>query len=123
MQSVQRWVWTAILNTLVNEDKHRVPLITTGVFENTSFFGFADGKFSLVGTGQIIVPSLNAENPFASGYVNVHPQATVFATWQDVTMPREPVDRTLEKFVKSVSDVIPKFEQLSSEPKVKASRP
>jgi uncharacterized membrane protein YcgQ (UPF0703/DUF1980 family) len=40
----------------------------------------------------------------------VETQATVYVTWQDPFMPREPVQRTIEDFVKLVANVVPRFD-------------
>jgi len=40
----------------------------------------------------------------------VNTQATVCVTWQDTFMPPEPVERTLEDFVKIVADIVPRFD-------------
>jgi hypothetical protein len=57
------------------------------------------------------VPSFSTQHPFAAGNVNVFPGATVFVTWQDATMQREPIDTTLDRFFKSVATVIARFDR------------
>jgi type I restriction enzyme S subunit len=38
-------------------------------------------------------------------------QATVCVTWQDPFMPPEPVERTMDDFVKLVADIVPRFDR------------
>ena len=37
-------------------------------------------------------------------------QVAVTVTFQDITMPREPIDRTLENIVETTANIIPRFE-------------
>jgi hypothetical protein len=61
--------------------------------------------------GVFVVPTEPASEK-QSPEVQVKGQATVFVAFQNVAMPREPVDRTLEQIVKCVADIIPRFDAL-----------
>lgn len=101
----------ALLDDLVNADKHRLPLLTITAFDKTELLQLTSSGFTLIGNAPTWVPSFSAEHPFAGNNVQVYPSATMLVTWQDLRMPREPVDRTLENFIKCVADVVPRFEQ------------
>jgi hypothetical protein len=92
------------LKLLVNSDKHRLPVLVGG---------------DLRGVTTVIrrlstSPALPADSsPAASGNeqpVDMHAQLSIFVALQDAAVPREPVERTLENIVKSVADVIPRFD-------------
>jgi hypothetical protein len=43
--------------------------------------------------------------------MDVNVQAAVQITSQDVSMPREPLERTLEQILNTVAGLIPRFDQ------------
>jgi hypothetical protein len=113
------------LHELVNEDKHRMPLLTIA---GISSFGLTFSQATSVSAIQrraggiyisassvtsISSPSHFTSNSVAlqSGAMHVDGQASVFVALQDVAMPREPVERTLEQIIETVANVIPRFEQ------------
>jgi hypothetical protein len=63
----------------------------------------------------MIIPHPDTTRPRPPGEpprsVEVDGQATVFVSVQDALMPLEPVDLTLEKIVKCVTDIVPRFER------------
>ena len=42
--------------------------------------------------------------------VQMKGEVAIYVTWQDLTMPREPVERTLEQIVKTAANIIPRFD-------------
>jgi hypothetical protein len=107
------------LEELVNEDKHRLPVLTIGhlVSADVDVFMKNNGEYGLVGqTGNSLAflgfPAgyLPTQTPDNRGYMQVKGKATGFVAFEDVTMPREPVDRTLEQIIETVSNIIPRFD-------------
>ncbi len=116
------------LHELVNFDKHRMPLLTIGPIDTfTASFPagasfsidsngsvFSDG-FVMAGSVTIGARYLTTESvTLHSDAMHVDTQATIYVTLQDVTMPREPVERTLEQIVERVADAIPRFDEFFS---------
>ena len=50
------------------------------------------------------------DQPAFQSDVEMKGKATIYVTWKDASMPREPVDLTLEKIIKRVGDIIPRFD-------------
>jgi hypothetical protein len=93
-----RYARLGLFRILVNIDKHRLPLVTKGELSG--------GRFS------IDFPSdINPQLAITEAEAKVQAQTTVHVTWQDSAMPREPVQRTIEDFVKLVANIIPRFER------------
>lgn len=118
------------LSLLVNEDKHRLPLLTVAFAHTASMQILVDGEFvfglagcmirrglagekivgGLAGIGTTLPapdPALPSQSPRD---VKVEGQVTVFVALQDPTMPREPVDRTIGDVVECVANIIPRFD-------------
>jgi hypothetical protein len=103
-----------LLHALVNEDKHRLPLLTLA-HASANELEIRTPQGRIIGSGgltTLTTPafSLTAEDATSGDDVEVNAQVTVFVTLQNVAMPRAPIDRTLELIVKCVADVIPRFE-------------
>ena len=128
-----------VLSKLVKIDKHRLPLLTVATEETNSIIvtegdvalrlEFSDTPFD----GPIATPVApdspeavraaeifrevkdSASSEGVSGEqpadVNVDGEVTVFVSLKDLPMPNEPIDVTLSKIFKCVSDIIPRFEQ------------
>jgi len=108
----------SLLHELVNTDKHRLPILTLGAIGNFSY------SASIIDGVQYMDPPAghpiwdNPDNYFNTKWsdaereeMGVNCNVSVFVTFQNVTMPREPVDRTLENILKTVADIIPRFER------------
>ena len=103
----------SLLHSLVNKDKHREPLFAVGAVDRTLLLQGDDvfGETLLVISAGAEAEAYDSTN---GPDVEMYGHATVFVTWQDVAMPREPVDRTLENIIKCVADIIPRFEPFLS---------
>jgi len=86
----------SLLNTLINADKHRLPILTLAEISG----------FTIV-EADVQPRFLN----FSEAESCMHTQATIAITWEDITMPREPVHRTLTNIFETVADVVPKFDR------------
>lgn len=87
-----------LFRILINVDKHRLPLVTKGELSGRRF--------------SVNFPSdVNPQLAMTEAEAKFQTQTTVHVTWQDASMPREPVQRTIEDFVKLVADIIPRFGQ------------
>jgi hypothetical protein len=101
------------LHELVNTDKHRMPLLVAGYIPTAGFITAPVGSdyplsfFALPGQP----PTRKAILNFRKGDVEVYHQATIQVSLQDVAMPREPVDRTLQQVIETVANVIPRFDR------------
>lgn len=87
-----------LFKILINVDKHRVPLVTKGQL---------DGSLSF----RITFANVNPQLAISDAEAKVQTQGTVYVTWQDSFMPREPVQRTMKDFVKLVTDIVPRFDR------------
>jgi hypothetical protein len=92
----------AIFRDLVNADKHRLPLVAVG-----DIYQFMI-NVSGVQPSSEFPPHLSGDPAYYEPKVQT--QATVYVTWQDPSMPWEPVERTLEDFIKLVANIIPRFD-------------
>jgi len=108
------------LRQLVNTDKHQLPLLTVGHVHSTEILvrrGSAWSK-SVSGSGIISMSlriptsaALNAEaSPVPLDDVQVDCQPDVFVAFEDLSMPQGAVDWLLEEIIKTVADVIPRFD-------------
>lgn len=103
------------LHAIVNCDKHRLPILTIGTVKGTittvtvrnAAGSMAQGSVSLTTIGSMVI---NAQNVTSPRKVKVEGQATIYISFSDPSMPREPADITLANIVKCVADVIPRFE-------------
>jgi hypothetical protein len=105
------------LHELVNEDKHRMPLLTVGEvrtahvvigkgdYVHRMYFGRIpdDGRVTFQTS-----PPPPSKQPDAA--MDVRAEAGVSVMWKDVTLPRESADRTLEQIIKAVTNIIPRFD-------------
>ena len=96
----------ASLRELVNEDKHRLPLLTIAHTVGPGDIYVRDSN-GVVATG---ATSLTIVSASADEEVEAEFDAAVFIALQNPAMPREPVEVTLGRMVKCVADVIPRFE-------------
>jgi hypothetical protein len=87
-----------LLNALINIDKHRLPILTLA-----GISGFT----IRIPRSTDMPPNLMPETKRS----DVNTQATITVTWEDITMPREPVHRTLTNIFETVADVVPKFDR------------
>ena len=107
------------LHELVNRDKHRLPLLTrvhahfTDIEIVKRIGGVGTSLASATGATSLSWhdASFPAEGPRSGDKMEVYGQATGFVALQDVSMPREPVDRTLEQIVECVATVVERFDR------------
>lgn len=101
------------LHELVNTDKHRVPLLVVGSIPAYAWVADENGIIPPVVTPSALAfyEALQAKRlPTDPVAMRMYPQVTVQVSFEDFAMPREPVDRTLEDIVKTVADIIPRFQ-------------
>jgi hypothetical protein len=103
-----------LLAKLVNQDKHRLLLPTMGEVDGLTI-EFAQSEvdgFEL--QRPISIPRKNlaaiGKNPVFQSDMQMKAKAPIYVTWKDVSMPQEPLDRTLENIVKCVADIVPRFD-------------
>lgn len=115
------------LGKLVNTDKHRMPLLTIGIFGSVvlGFDRAANDKcfyYKLEAPGATSV-SVEGSSATSVGY---HPhsesvravsdarfvetQPSIYVAWQDSELPREPIDRMLERIIECVENIVPRFD-------------
>jgi len=101
-----------LLQRLVNRDKHCTLLLATGEFDHMTI-KFDPVYDQMRQSETITVPrDLAAGNePAFQSDVEMKGKAQIYVTWKDVSMPREPVDLTLEKIVKCVRNIAPRFDR------------
>lgn len=102
------------LHTLVNRDKHRMPLLTTGEFDNmTITFGIPAIYHDITTEPSTILVPCNREaaNVTMQSDMQMKGEVAIYVTWKDVPVPAEPVERTLEQIIKTAADVIPRFDR------------
>jgi hypothetical protein len=109
------------LRRLVNADKHRSPLRVESHLGNViiDFAGPTSykaqyGGSAILGTGSHtrFRQHLSATGAtFHAEQMYVNTQAGVYVALADRFMPREPVDVTLDEIIKTVADVIPRFDR------------
>ena len=101
------------LRDLVNRDKHATLLLTIGeVGDMTVEFSAWHLSDIVREPEKITIPrNLTTEKqPALQSDMPMKGKAAIYVTWKDASMPREPVDLTLEKIVKCVGDIIPRFD-------------
>jgi len=90
------------LNILVNVDKHRLLLLTRADFKEVSL------SISRIAPSGNLPPEPEwVRLPEAE----VKAEGSIFVAWQDISMPREPVERTLADIVELVADIVPRFDR------------
>jgi hypothetical protein len=110
----------ADLDAIVNEDKHRLPLFTRGVADESGSLSveilLADGdvishEFGHGTRHRIHFPAADSTIlPVPPENVKVDSELSGFIAFQNAAMPFAPVDVTLDQIVKTVSNIIPMFE-------------
>jgi hypothetical protein len=103
------------LTELVNQDKHRMFLLTVGVVESVTvkLSSWPLGPLQ-VGEDTITIPGSDlaaSGNPTIQSDMQMKAKPTIQVTWKDVPMPSEPVERTLEQIVKCVTHIVPRFDR------------
>ena len=112
------------LHKLVNDDKHRLPVLVMGVLGgiDISIAELGDnvdppmrasgtgGRDVGVGYYGFINPNLPTNDPTSRDRMQVDTEGTGYVALEDGLMPDEPVERTLEKIVKTVANVVPLFD-------------
>ncbi len=103
------------LHELVNRDKHRMPLLTIGQFDEVTVTFATPAIFAdrVKEPSQLRLPrdATAPAGPTLQSDVQMKGEVAIYVTWQDVAMPHEPVDRALEQIVKAVADVVPRFDR------------
>lgn len=97
------------LHELVNTDKHRMPILTVSTVPFFAWFEDADGRIRPAAhwsPNRKTIPT-----PAELEAMRVEYQVSICVTFQDVTMPREPVDLTLEQIIETAANIIPRFER------------
>lgn len=107
-----RWLYE-----LVNTDKHRTPLLTIGDFVAAQIeISDYKGRNLLIRSDIIRHGvTLNTNDPDLLRFVrenpaNVNVQASVQVSFYDVAVPSVPVTVTLEEIIKTVSNLVPRFD-------------
>ena len=99
------------LRDLVNDDKHRDPKLTLTHFPSFAYVAWGSGPNRNI----LYAPighHLSAESTATSNSeMKMDAKTPVFVALADETMPLEPVDVTLDKILKTVTDIIPRFER------------
>jgi len=100
------------LHELVNRDKHRALLLTVAEVDLTVELRPWPLGDIITESQPIAVPRNLTTNksPAFQSDMPMKGKAAIYVTWKDASMPREPVDLTLEKIVKCVGDIIPRFD-------------
>lgn len=118
------------LHTLVNADKHRMPLLVLTAIDNVraalmpgpyqpihiTGHGTEQGAKTLSNFGgRAYSVSFGHDHTKAvtvdTGKVQVNVQVSVRVALKDSTMPHDTVDRTLAQIIKTVANVIPRFDK------------
>lgn len=95
------------LHTLVNTDKHRMLILTLSY---VPFFAWWEDEHGGIHPAAHWGPDRNPPTGAELLAMRVKHQVNIFVTFQDVSMPREPVDRTLEQIIEAAANIIPRFE-------------
>lgn len=102
----------SLLTKLVNTDKHRMPLLTISYIPAIVWASEGDGRITSIGLMPIGLDDETERSRRAMlKDMGVEADISICVTFKDITMPREPVDRTLENVLKTVADIIPRFDQ------------
>ena len=95
------------LHELVNADKHRMIHLTTTMFPTFTWIEIEGIGPIFPGFGH----HLGAAASSGSEPMEMKAQNPVCVTIDDIAMPREPVDRMLEQIIKTVTNVVPRFDR------------
>src|SRR5207247_935540 len=98
------------LREIVNQDKHRTLLLATGEFDHMTV-ELRSVYDQMRKSETIMIPRddlATGDQPAFQSDVEMKGKATIYVTWKDASMPREPVDLTLDKIVKCAVDIIPR---------------
>ena len=115
------------LGKLVNTDKHRVPLLTIGVlgsvvlgFDTAANDNCFNYKLEAPGASSVSVEGSRGTSVGYSPHSEsvravsdarfVETQPSIYVAWQDSALPREPIDRMLERIIKCVENIVPRFD-------------
>jgi hypothetical protein len=102
------------LHELVNRDKHRMPLLTVGHYDEMTVTFTTPAIYADISgpTSSIVMPRepITGEPPALQADVQMKAEVAIYLAWKDVPMPREPVERTLVQIVKTVANIIPQFD-------------
>src|SRR2546422_3438816 len=102
------------LHELVNRDKHRMPLLTIGQFDDMTITLAQSPLYAdlMSKPATFTIPRDTAtQHPPMQSNVQMKGEVAIYVTWQDVPVPSEPVDRTLEQIIETVANVIPRFDR------------
>lgn len=105
------------LRELVNADKHRALLLTSGQLSNISVAFSAPAtissqQFSGQGLTSFTASNLKTNTiTMLTSNVGMNVQPTVVVALQDVSMPSEPIETLLDDIVKCVAIVVARFER------------
>lgn len=102
----------AWLQTIVNTDKHRMPILTYNVTEIKSLVVFSSwSRTEACQEGGDDTMGISLPTSLTTEDMQVDGQVTGFITLKDIPMPViAPVDLALEEIVKTVADIIPRFD-------------
>ena len=103
-----------LLTQLVNQDKHRLLLTTTGDFDHMTIEFERSELDGFQPKSPINLPRQYFATTGAPAFqsdMQMKAKAPIYVTWKDVSMPRGKVDRTLEQIVKCVADIVPRFDK------------
>jgi hypothetical protein len=102
----------AQLFVLVNQDKHRLPLLLMGQVQSGDIgLLYRETEFKPVSSATTV--TFNTGDPRLAPYdpreMKVNTQVTPFIAFQDASMPREPIEVTVERIAKCVGTVVSAF--------------
>src|ERR1035437_8630899 len=93
------------LHLLVNSDKHRLPVILHSTVSSVTVSVIHKKPSHTLDANPSLSPISNIND------VEVNAHATAYVASDDLLMPPEPIDRTLENISKCVADIIPRFDR------------
>jgi hypothetical protein len=109
----------ALLYLLVNQDKHRLPVLTIGHVDSgsiTLWYGrtaedIAPAESDIDASRIAFKTSTPISFALPDREVQVNPEVTMFVAFDNPTMPREPVEVTLENILKCAQIVLGRFQR------------
>ena len=101
------------LHELVNADKHRSPVLT--ITHLPVFVWVGNEPTTTTGLFQDMGANLDAGTRTVTGRVSglamdMEYQGTIQVTFTNLAVPREPIDLLLQQIVKTVADIVPRFD-------------
>jgi len=102
------------LHELVNRDKYRMPLLTTGEFDDITITFATPPLYQdlIKQPATVTVPrNRQAATHTMQSNVQMKGEVAIYVTWKDISVPLVPVDRTLEQIIETVTNVIPRFDR------------